>query len=411
MSTARTSWARIAIVGPTHPYKGGVAQHTTELAHRLAERGHSVRIESWSRQYPARLYPGRQRVSHPETEPFAATAYPLSWCRPDSWVRLGRRLYHSADAVIIVVVTPIQAPAYLGILAGLRPAGTMIAGLRPATGPRAAGPAVLALCHNVLPHERRAGDEPLIRAVLRRVSGVVVHTSAEAEQARALTDRPVAVAVMAPHLRTWREMDTADGDIRPSTDGDGAGDRAGDRAGDGDRVRRRLLFFGLIRPYKGLDILLRALAAGPPDVCLTVAGEFWGGVERTRELVAELGLTARVELRPGYVSVTDVPALFATADALVLPYRAGTATQNVDLAHLHGLPVVATRVGGLAETVRDGVDGLLAAPGDSVSLAGTLRRLYEPGVLKALRARVVPPDADAAWARYLDVVMGATGAR
>ncbi len=170
------------------------------------------------------------------------------------------------------------------------------------------------------------------------------------------------------------------------------------------------MFFGLIRPYKGLDVLLRALAAGPPDVCLTVAGEFWGGVERTRELVAELGLTARVELRPGYVSVTDVPALFATADALVLPYRAGTATQNVDLAHLHGLPVVATRVGGLAETVRDGVDGLLAAPGDSVSLAGTLRRLYEPGALKALRARVAPPDADAAWARYLDVVMGAMGA-
>ncbi len=338
---------------------------------------------------------------------------------------------HSADAVIIVVVTPIQAPAYLGILAGLRPAGTTIAGLRPGgilaglrpagtmiaglrpggilAGLRPAGrfptdrPAVLALCHNVLPHERRAGDEPLIRAVLRRVSGVVVHTQAEAEQARALTDRPVAVAVMAPHLRTWREMDTADGDIRSSPDGDGAGDQAE----DGDRVRRRLLFFGLIRPYKGLDVLLSALAAGPPDVCLTVAGEFWGGIERTRELVAELGLAGRVELRPGYVPVTDVPGLFATADALVLPYRAATATQNVDLAHLHGLPVVATRVGGLAETVRDGVDGLLAAPGDPVSLAGALRRLYEPGVLKALRAAVVPPDADAAWARYLNVVMGA----
>ncbi len=93
----------------------------------------------------------------------------------------------------------------------------------------------------------------------------------------------------------------------------------------------------------------------------------------------------------------------------MLPYRSGTATQNVGLAHLYGLPVVATRVGGLAEAVRDGVDGLLAAPGDPVSLAGALRRLYEPGVLEALRAGIVPPDVDTEWVRYLEVVIGATG--
>ncbi|WP_241255494.1 glycosyltransferase family 4 protein, partial [Candidatus Protofrankia californiensis] len=132
------SRARIAIVGPTHPYKGGVAQHTTELAHRLAARGHDVRIESWSAQYPARLYPGQQRVSDPETEPFPATSYPLSWRRPDSWLRLGRRLRSGVDAVVVVMITPIQAPAYLGILAGLRPAENSVAALRPA-GPRPGG--------------------------------------------------------------------------------------------------------------------------------------------------------------------------------------------------------------------------------------------------------------------------------
>ncbi len=174
---------------------------------------------------------------------------------------------------------------------------------------------------------------------------------------------------------------------------------------------RRLLFFGLVRPYKGLDVLLRALAAGPPDVRLTVAGEFWGGVGDTRRMIDELGLAGRVDLRPGYVPAADVPALFAAADAVVLPYRSATATQNVDLAHRYGLPVVATAVGMLAQAVRDGVDGLLATPGDPMSLAAALHRLYEPGMLDALRAQVVPPDVDAAWDRYLTVLCDALGRR
>jgi glycosyltransferase involved in cell wall biosynthesis len=374
---------RITIVGPTHPYKGGIAQHTTELAHRLAARGHEVRIESWSAQYPARLYPGRQHVDTPEMEPFAPTGYPLSWRRPDGWLRLGRRLRATADVVIVVVVTPIQAPAYLGILTGLR-------GPRLAAG-RAASPAVLALCHNVLPHERRPVDEPLIRAVLRRADAVLVHTDAEAARATALTQAPVRVAAMAPHL--WGAHTRGAGPVRPVVP----------RA----EPWRHLLFFGLVRPYKGLDVLLRALAAGPPDVGLTVAGEFWGGVERTETLIAELGLAGRVALRPGYVDAADVPGLFARVDALVLPYRAGTATQNVDLAHLHGVPVVATTVGTLPAAVADGVDGLLVAPDDPMALAGALRRLYEPGVLAALTAKVRPPDTAGGWEHYLNVLAGA----
>jgi glycosyltransferase involved in cell wall biosynthesis len=426
---------RIAIVGPTHPYKGGIAQHTTELAHRLAARGHDVRIESWSDQYPARLYPGEQRVTAPEMEPFASTGYPLSWRRPDGWLRLGRRLRREVDAVILVVVTPIQAPAYLGVLAGLgrtrRPRTTVRAGSGAEVGAEAGAraarrPVVLALCHNVLPHERRAVDEPLTRAVLRRAHAVLVHTGGEAERAAGLTAAPVYTATMAPHLwaapsrRTTPTATGAPGAVPPGPVAPGPvppgpetpDPETGGPAAAGDGVEsaqpaRRLLFFGLVRPYKGLDVLLRALAAGPPDVALTVAGEFWGGPEATRNLIAELGLTGRVELRPGYVDAAEVPALFAAADALVLPYRSGTASQNVDLAHLHGRPVVATRVGTLPTAVADGVDGLLVPPEDPAALGAALRRLYEPGVLAALTAKVRPPDADGDWDRYLDVVVSA----
>lgn len=338
---------RVAIVGPAFPYKGGGARHTTELAHRLAAAGHDVVIESWRAQYPSFLYPGQQTISEPEGEPFPGTRRRLDWRRPDGWWRTGRAL-RSCDLVVLVVLSTVQVPSYLGILAGL-------GGRTP----------VVALCHNVLPHERKSYDEPLMRRLLRKVDGVLVHTEAQADLARGLTPRPVRVAEMAAHL-------PAAGAAAP---------------GDG-KVRRRLLFFGIVRPYKGLDVLLRALAEGPDDVALTVAGEFWGGLDETRELVGSLDLASRVELRPGYVPAADVPGLFAAADALVLPYRTATASQNVWMAHEHGLPVIATDVGGFAGQIRDGVDGLICQPDDVASLAAALRRFYEPGEPERLRSEI-----------------------
>jgi D-inositol-3-phosphate glycosyltransferase len=367
---------RIALIGPAYPYKGGGARHTTELARRLTAAGHNVVIESWRA-------PGQQRLDAAEGRPYPRTYHRLAWHRPDGWLAAGRRL-RSADLVVFVLLTPIQVPAYLAVLAALR-----------RSAHHRARTAVI--CHNVLPHERRPGDEALTRAVLRRVDAVLVHTEAEAERAAELTAAPARVAAMAPHL--WaaptRRVRTGLAKAQATR----------------DEPLRRLLFFGLVRPYKGLDVLLRALADGPPDVALTVAGEFWGGVEQTAALVAELGLADRVELRPGYVDAADVPDLFAAADALVLPYRRGTASQNVDLAHLHGRPVVATTVGTLPAAVADGVDGLLVAPGDPAALAAALRRLYQPGVLAGLAAKVRPPDAGGGWDRYLDVLLAAPAVR
>lgn len=362
-----TRSTRIAVVGPTFPYKGGISQHTTELAHALAARGSRVQLESWKRQYPERLYPGQQRVSAPEVPVFPVTRYSLSWNDPVGWLRAGRRLRREADLVVLVLVTPVQVPALLL--------------LRAAVG-RAAR--VLALCHNVLPHERRPVDQVLTRAVLRRVDRVLVHSDEERARAAVLTGAPVTVAQLPPHGVGRHRSEVADPDRAPT---------------------RTLLFFGLVRPYKGLDVLLRALAVGPPEVRLVVAGEFWGGTEPTRELLAELGIGDRVELRPGYVDAEEVPRLFEQCDALVLPYRSSTSSQNVLLAHRAGLPVVATRVGTLPDHVDDGVDGVLCEPEDVSALADALRRLYDDGVLPRLRRGITAHDDEQAWDRYVDAVL------
>ncbi|GAA1619317.1 glycosyltransferase [Nonomuraea maheshkhaliensis] len=352
---------RIAIVGPTYPYKGGGAQHTTELAHRLAALGHDVVIESWRAQYPSFLYPGQQTISAPEGTPYEKTARRLDWRRPDGWVAAGRRL-RSADLVVLAVLSPVQVPAYLGILLGI--------GRRIRT---------IALCHNVLPHERKPYDRPLMTALLKRADAVLTHSEQQAALARGLTGSPVEVAALPPHL--------------PST--------TGERSAE---VHRRLLFFGMVRPYKGLDLLLRAL---PEGIGLTVAGEFWGGLDETKALIAELGLGERVELRPGYVAAGDVPKLFAAADALVLPYRSATASQNVWLAHEHGVPVIATRVGALADHVTDGVDGLLVEPGDAEALRAAIERFYASGEPERLRSGVKAVDPEPFWSAYAGALLGA----
>jgi glycosyltransferase involved in cell wall biosynthesis len=360
---------RIALIGPAHPYKGGGARHTTELAHRLAAAGHDVIIESWRAQYPQRLYPGQQTVDVPEGEPYPRTYRRLAWYRPDGWLAAGRRL-RTADLVVFVLLTPIQVPAYLAVLSTLRRTRTAV------------------ICHNVLPHERRPGDVPLVKALLNRVDTVIAHSAAQAAQAKDLAPgATVRTVAMPPHLPTTPPIHDAE------------------RGADPAPAHPRLLFFGIVRPYKGLDVLLRALAQAPSQVTLTVAGEFWGGPEETAKLIADLGLASRVTLRPGYVPADQLPALFAAADALVMPYREATASQNALLAFAHGVPVVTTTAGALAEAVRDGVDGLTCAPGDAEDLARVLTAISDPRTASRLRAGVPAVDPEPGWAAYLRVLL------
>jgi glycosyltransferase involved in cell wall biosynthesis len=374
---------RVAIVGPAHPYKGGGARHTTELAHRLAAAGHDVIIESWRAQYPGRLYPGQQTVDVAEGAPYPRTRRRLAWYRPDGWLAEGRRL-RPADLVVFAYLTPLQAPPYLAIMSRL--------GRTPKTA---------VICHNVLPHERRPGDVALTRALLRHADTVLTHSAAQAAQARELAPgATVRTVTMPPHLPApasqTQDTERAEVSAPAHTPLPGPADAP---------APTRLLFFGIVRPYKGLDVLLRALAQAPPQVTLTVVGEFWGDSTEMDNLIAELGLAGRVTVRPGYVPADEIPALFGAADALVMPYRDATASQNALLAFAYGVPVITTTAGALADQVRDGVDGLTCAPDDDKDLLRVLEEISDPETARRLRAGVRPVDPEPGWAAYLRVLL------
>jgi glycosyltransferase involved in cell wall biosynthesis len=367
---------KVAVVGPTHPYKGGVAAHTTTLAHELAEAGHDVTLVSWSHLYPSKLYPGEQAVpgGAADVPPFPRTVRALSWARPDTWVRTGRRL-RGFDAIVVVHVIPAVVPAHLVLL---RAAG---AGRRASATAPARRPRTVVIAHNVLPHETHPGDRELMEQLFARVDAVLVHSDPQAKLAYELHAPRVSVTDLPPHLPGGAPVDRPDHDGPP-----------------------RLLALGMVRDYKGVDLLLEALAQVPGPT-LTVAGEMWGSSgERVKELAQDPRLRDRVEVHGGYVPADRLAPLLAAHDVLALTYRSATASQNVLLGQQHGLSVLASDVGTFAVQVRDGVDGLLVPPGDQSALVAALRRLAEPGYAAQLRSAVRPPDLSGPWARYVGTI-------
>ncbi|HWN31363.1 MAG TPA: glycosyltransferase family 4 protein [Pseudonocardia sp.] len=356
---------RITLIGPAFPWRGGIPLWTTDLARRLTGAGHHVTLRNWTHQGPARLLPAeRHPLTAPESDVYPTVDEPLSWNSPAQWWRTGQRAAAESDVVVLTFYTTLQALALWAIaLCARRHARVVL------------------ICHNVVPHEARPGDRPLLAMLARAVDAVLVHTWAQHDALAVLTDQPAAVAALPPHLPI--------GERRPTP--------------TGVEPKRRLLFFGKVRHYKGVDVLLRAVAR-MEGVHLSIVGEFYQNLSELITLIAELDLADRVRVHPEYLPAEHIPELFTDADALVLPYRKATASQFVALAQFHGLPVVATRVGNFPDAVRHGVDGLLCEPGDVDDLAAALRRLYEPGQLDRLRAAVRPAETESSWRNYLDTL-------
>lgn len=368
--TSLSAQEKVVIVGPTHPYTGGIAQHTTRLALELEKRHIDATVESWKAQYPRWLRPGRQRVEHTEPEigiPSRVREI-LSWYNPVSWWLAGQRS-RKADLLVLSIPTPWHAIVYFALIPGSK--------RRPAT---------VGLVHNVLPHEVGFLDRWLMSALLTRLDRVVVHSSSQAKLAQSLGAAPHSIRTTslpspwpgAPKLPTPRKVG------RPP----------------------RALFFGTIRPYKGLDILIEALR-GVPDITLLIAGEFWGDEASYRQQIDEADLEHRVTILPGYVERKSLEKVFEQADFLVLPYRSGTASIVKDLAFHYGLPVIASRVGAIADGIQDDVHGALVTPGDMVSLRDALRKAVDSSTLARWTAEVLnkPNHDQELWERYCQTVL------
>jgi len=324
----------ITFVGPVPPIRGGVSQHGGRLSRALA-REHDVTVLSWRHQYPKRFFP-RAQVDG-DVPPHPTAVFALRWWDPISWWRAGRSARHS-DVLVLVWATPFHVLTYRLIMA--------VAG----------GTCTVAVVHNALPHEPLPLQRPLTRWILSRCDGVVVHASTVADDLDDLLGTRVE-AVITPHPPNI--------DVEPIPLPEVADNEL------------RLLFFGFIRPYKGLDLALDALALLRQQGIrhrLTVAGEAWDPTQDWDEEVRRRGLADQVDLLLGYVPDSEVCGLLAEHHAALLPYRSATQSGIAPIAFAAGRPVVATAVGGLTDVISDGENGTLAAPGDARSLADAIQR-------------------------------------
>lgn len=355
--------SRIAVVGPVHPYRGGIAHFTEMTAEVLDHRGHDVHLVSFSRQYPELLFPGKTQFEPEETAPAVVQNTPrvLDSINPVSWFRTGFHIRDIApDAVVFQYWMPFFAPAYGVVARGLQ---------------RHYGIPSFAVVHNAIPHERHIGDTFLSRYFLNICEGHVVMSDAVASDVRSLCDLPVRMEQIEHPVyeRFGKPVPQSDARAHLGLPPDAP----------------VLLFFGFIREYKGLHVLLDALPQVRerlPGVRLVIAGEAYDDPERYRSIIRERGLSDIVHWHDGYVPSDDVPAYFGAADLVVQPYLTATQSGVAQIAFHFETPMVVTDVGGLPEIVPDEVAGLVVPRESPGALATAITRFFAEEMGDALRA-------------------------
>ncbi len=338
---------KIVIIGPAHPIRGGLAAFNERLARELIAQGHDVEIHTFSFQYPSFMFPGKEQ--------YTSAPAPLGLCikrsvhslNPLNWRKTGLAIRRQRpDRVIIAFWIPLMAMS-LGSLARLirKNGHTQITGL----------------VHNLIPHEKRAGDAFLTRYFVNSCDNFITLSREVLSDIRKLTDKP---AVYAPH-----PVYDSFGDALPAAE-------ARQKLG-WDTNGKYLLFFGFIRHYKGLDLLLEAMRdqriRAVENLRLVVAGEFY---EDRRKYEPLLG--PNVTLVSDFIPDADVRYYFSAADLVVQPYRTATQSGISQMAYHFGIPMLVTHVGGLPEIVPDGKAGYVVPPDATAIADGILRFLVQP---------------------------------
>jgi len=353
--------ARIAIVGPAYPLRGGNALFTAHLYDCL-RNDHDVYIVSYKRLYPSLLFPGKTQLNV-SRDPVKSTPSrqlidsigPLSWFRTARWIAAPAR---APELVVFVWWNP-----FFGICCGA------IARMLK----RRTGAGVVFVAENVVSHENRFVDKFLTRFALSTADYFMVLSGIVAQRIQAIFPTVPLRQAALPVYGCY---------------GDRV-DRAATRRSLG-LERPTILFFGYVREYKGLRYLLRAMpeVLKSVDADLLVVGEFYEDRAIYDRLITDLGIGERVRIVGEHVPDEAVAGYFVASDVVVLPYVSATQSGITQIAFAYGLPVISTNVGGLPEVVEDGRTGYIVEPRDERALAAAIVRFFAEGRKDELSANV-----------------------
>lgn len=370
---------KIAIIGPVYPYKGGISHYTGLLSKTLTgyEKGkYEVTTISYKMQYPKIMFRKEQRDYGNKTFEIKDALFWINTANPFNWMGVKRKIKKlNPDLLVVQWWHPYFAPCYQWLLSGKK------------------GRKILFVCHNVLPHERFPMDRFLTKGTLKKGDMCIVHSKEDEKDLMELLprmnyERGVLPTYQAFRLRNLsREKAREELGILPT--------------------EKMLLFFGLVRKYKGLKYLIEAMpdiVKKHPDTKLYIVGDFGSSKEEYMELIKASGVEAHFVIRDGYVPDKEVEPYFAAADLNICPYESATQSAIVQVAFGFDVPVIVTNVGGLPEAVSDGKTGYVVEPMNPKALAEGVNCYFSEGKQDEFKKNVEAEKERFSWDRTVEMI-------
>lgn len=368
----------IKIIGPAYPYRGGIATTNERLAQEFVSMGFEVEIETFTVQYPSFLFPGKTQYNLKSAPENLSIRRTINSVNPLNWLSVGSRIRkEKPDLVIIRYWLPFMAPC-LGTIAGQ---------IRKNRYTR-----IICLADNIIPHEHRTGDRALTNYFIQRIDGLIAMSQSVLAEAK--TFRKDLNLAFCPH---------------PIFDnyGERLSFEVAKQKLNLDIHTKYLLFFGFIRDYKGLDLLLNAFAderLRKYPVKLLIAGEYYSSPEPYLELIKKNNLADLIELRTDFIPDEEVNLYFSAADMVVQPYKSATQSGVTQIGYHFNKPMLVTNVGGLAEIIPDGKIGYVVEP-DSQNIADALVDFYENERMTEFEANIVEEKMKFSWANMVNTFL------
>lgn len=327
---------KIVILGPAHPYRGGIAALNDRLAVELIKKGHEVTVFNFSLQYPKFLFPGKTQYTDDPAPRNVTILRKVNAVNPLNWWKVGRELRRLRPELIIVRFwLPFMGPAL----------GTICRIAR-----RNKYTKVVCIADNIIPHEKRIGDVSFTSYFVKGVDGFIAMSQEVFKDLEKFVPHPVRRFAPHPVYDHYGEIiprEVALAHLKLDTE------------------FRYLLFFGFIREYKGLDILLEAMAdqrIREQRIRLIVAGEFYGNADFYRKLIEQYRIEDLLVMHTDYIPSEVMNDYFCGADLVVQPYRSATQSGVTQVGYHFDKPMLVSNVGGLAEIVADGKSGYVVEP-------------------------------------------------
>ncbi len=352
---------KIIIIGPAYPLRGGLATFNQRLAKEFNEQGDDCSIYSFSLQYPSFLFPGKTQYSN-ELGPKDLKIFSvINSINPLNWIKIGNRLKKErADIIVVRYWLPFMGPAL----------GTILRRVKKNHHTK-----IICIADNIIPHEHRAGDKSFTKYFLRSCDAFITMSAKVMDDLRKFEKDKPARLVQHPLYDNFGNL-ISKSEAREKL--------------KIDKKELLILFFGFIRKYKGLDILLEAMKIlkGNPipiaigteirNLKLLIAGEFYEDKKPYEEQIDKLGIRNNIILRTHFIPDSEVKYYLCAADAVIQPYRNATQSGVTPLAYYFEKPMIITNVGGLPSLVPHEKAGLVAEP-NAKSIADAILRFYQLG--------------------------------